>query len=99
MASIRDDSMKAPNTLTVIPKVGFKIPNGYGHVTSPKVREVKASRNWRIQARRILLSWSGADQVMVSFDDGSEDRITWDQVTSHHPNSPMGKFLAERGES
>ena len=87
--------MKIPTTLTILPKMGFRILNGYGHSVTPAPKEITAKRAWKIQARKILLGWSGVDRVVVAFDDGSDDQITWNQATAHAQNSPVGKVLKE----
>lgn len=91
--------MKTPITLTVHPIPGRKIPNGYGHMTEIKAKELPAPRAWRVKAKTILNTWPNVAAVVVTFSDGSEEKITWEQETSHHPASPTAKLLKELGKA
>ena len=91
--------MKTPTTLTVYPIPGRTIVNGYGHEVAIQPKGLTAPRAWRVNARKILNTWPNVSHVITAFSDGSEEKITWDQVNAQHSASPAAKLLNELGKA
>ena len=67
---------KRPVRSTIHPKAGFKVMNGYSHMTEPRPFTVQFNgTRWKKLTRSLLITTPQASHAIVEFSDNSELRF------------------------